>query len=242
MKNMISFLPAILGFITSGLWLTHSLGWLSKIIRELKKIDNRGIVLPSLSVLIFPFLFTYLYNLFFSDFLTDNQPSLFKTLLELSRNLIPIGAFILGRYYTLLDRFRDIEQLKENFLHEIYTNLENIYVLIHLTKLPGYNPKEFGYFDRLDCSLWSDRVYVNNINTISKMKIKNPEIINEIYSLHEYLKNSKEFNNGIIHVFLIHDLIPKIKQVLQELDKDKSKLLLSKLEKMEFKSISPYNQ
>ena len=44
MKDIISFLPAILGFITSGLWLTHRLGWLSKIIRKFNKIDNQSIV------------------------------------------------------------------------------------------------------------------------------------------------------------------------------------------------------
>ena len=77
---------------------------------------------------------------------------------------------------------------------------------------------------------------------ISKIKIKNPELINEIYSFHESLKNSKEFSNVFVHNFLIHDLIPKIKQVLQQLDKEKVELLLCRLENMEFKSISPYNR
>lgn len=242
MRNMICFVPAILGFITSGLWLTHKLGWLSKIRQQFKQIDNKGIVLASLSVLSFPFLFTYLYNFFLAIFLTKNQPDSFKALLELFRVLIPIGTFMLGRYITLLDKFKDLEQLKESLLHEIYINLENIYVLIHLTRLPGYDPKGFGYFNKLDRNLWSDRVYTNNINMLSKMKINNPELINEIYSFHESLKNSKEFSNGIIHSCLITDLVPKMKVILHNLDKEESELLLSRLDKMEFKSISPYSQ
>lgn len=234
---MFNFIPAIFGILIGFLLLIQRLGLLSKVSQKLEIIDNQRIIFSSLSILVLPFLFTYLYNLLFTSNLESSKSISSELLLEIIKSLFPIAAFILGRYFTLLDKSEDLLEVKESLFYEIYNNLDNIDGVIKLTNLPGYDPIKSGFFDKLDRGLWSDKAYIDNIKIIHKITPQKPQLIHDIYKFYKSLRLQENFSNQMLFDYLTLDLRPKMKQAMFEIDKDKSKILLSDMEKANFESL-----
>lgn len=242
LENIIDFIPAIFGFAIGLLWLAQRLGIIAKIRQQIIKIDNQTIVLPALSIIVLPFLFTHLWNLLFTIKSGDLNSKSWEFLLDTTRALFPVLAFILGRYFNLLDKSENILEIKESVFYELYNNLDNIDAVTRLANLPGFNPLGFDFFEKLEKGLWSDKAYVDNIKIIHKITPSAPLLIHDIYKFYKSLILQKNLGNKILIDYLALDLIPKVKQAMSKIDKDKAEILLSDMEQAGFKSLFNINE
>jgi hypothetical protein len=196
--------PAALGFFIPLIWIAYKLGYFKGLLNWYVKKDNNGIALPALLSLLFPFLFTSLFNL-----LRGEEVSKPLTLfLSITTSVI---IFILNRFYQF---DKDIKQKEEAF--KFYLDLELFNIVIGLLEAAG--------IIEVDLIFLTDENFKQdfNLQLIKPLdEVKSLEVLNAVAPRHlstlynETIFRLKGINKEIVEY---NKLVDKRERYLQSYD------------------------
>lgn len=114
------FYPVLLALIISSAWLGYNLGFFKN---SLKINDEKGILIPSLFLLISPFLFTYLFSI-----------KIYEDIAEIVRLILPVATFILGQFITKREKQKEANKKEKELANMLLVMIDQamIYFLYRL--------------------------------------------------------------------------------------------------------------
>ncbi|MBD1926234.1 hypothetical protein H6F74_08215 [Trichocoleus sp. FACHB-90] len=116
------FCPVLLALILSFVWLGYNLGIFKS---SIKINDEKGVLIPSLFLLVSPFLFTYL----FSIKIYDHIP-------EIVRSILPVATFMLGQFITKREKRKEANKKEKELANMLLVIIDQA-VIDFLYRLEG---------------------------------------------------------------------------------------------------------
>jgi hypothetical protein len=209
-------MPAILGFCIPAIWLVYKLNGFKPIIQWYRKHDPFGILLPVSSMLIFPFLFTYVYEKIID--LSSQEPHSSEALEIILKILPPLLSVIVGGVIGFNSSYlmwkRQTEYVQRNIAQALYQELivleQRINWLIKKNKeLPpfwlGIPPREDRPFYTKDGIFFTCR---------KEICLFNEELSNRVFEFYMYLLEAEDLREQV-------DSDSKIDAINRELDRAK---------------------